>query len=76
MDSYTIIDTVGDFNGDPGSGWDVAGVTNATANHTLVRKSTVYSGNKYWNNSRGTNTEASDWIVNGEMDGSNLGKHT
>ena len=74
--SFTIIDFIGDFEGDPGSGWDVAGVTNATANHTLVRKSTVYSGNKYWNNSRGTSTEDSEWIVNGDMDWSNLGQHT
>ena len=76
VDSYTIIDTVGDFNGDPGSGWDVAGVTNATANHTLVRKSTVYSGNKYWNNSRGTNTDNSEWVVKASDDWSDLGQHT
>ena len=36
--SYALIDCVGDFNGDPGSGWDVCGVTSATKDRTLVRK--------------------------------------
>ena len=45
---YTYIDFVGDFNGDPGSGWDVAGVTAATKDHTLVRKATVTTGNTDW----------------------------
>ena len=27
---YVILDFLGDFNGDPGSGWDVAGITEAT----------------------------------------------
>ena len=44
-DDYVIIDTIGDFNGDPGSGWDVAGVSEATKDHTLVRKSTITKGN-------------------------------
>ncbi len=40
----TIIDLIGfydieaDTSVDPGSGWDVAGVSAATANHTLIRK--------------------------------------
>ena len=29
-DSYTILDCIGDWNGDPGSGWAVAGTDNAT----------------------------------------------
>ena len=37
-DNYTILDCIGDWNGDPGSGWDVAGVDNATQNNTLERK--------------------------------------
>ncbi len=74
--SYTIIDFIGDFEGDPGSGWEVAGVTNATKDHTLVRKSTVYSGNKYWDNSRGTNTDNSEWVVKANEDWSDLGQHT
>ena len=33
---------------DPGSGWDVAGTTNATANHTLTRKNTISGPNTDW----------------------------
>ena len=40
-DQYSIVDFIGDFNGDPGEGWDVAGVEEATKNHTLTRKSSV-----------------------------------
>jgi len=32
------VDLIGETGPDPGSGWDVAGVTTATANHTLIRK--------------------------------------
>ena len=39
--SYVVIDWLGDWNGDPGSGWSVAGVSNATKDHTLVRKWSV-----------------------------------
>ena len=33
-----VIDCVGDFQGDPGSGWDVCGVSAATQDKTLVRR--------------------------------------
>ncbi|MCF8241762.1 MAG: lamin tail domain-containing protein [Melioribacteraceae bacterium] len=59
----TIIDVIGIPDEDPGSGWDVAGVTTATANHTLVRKETVTTGNIDWLVSAGTTTEDSEWIV-------------
>ena len=36
--TYDVIDCVGDFQGDPGSGWDVCGVSAATKDKTLVRK--------------------------------------
>ena len=36
-----LLDCVGDWNGDPGSGWDVAGVIAATKDHTIVRKAFV-----------------------------------
>ena len=29
-DNYTVLDMIGDFMGDPGAGWDVAGVSAAT----------------------------------------------
>ena len=42
-DSYTAIDCLGDFNGDPGSAWDVCGEGD-TKDNTLVRNIGV-SGN-------------------------------
>jgi hypothetical protein len=62
-ESYIIIDGVGDWNARPSTGWDVAGVTAATANHTLVRKETVTMGNPDWTASAGTNADDSEWIV-------------
>ena len=61
--------------GDPGSGWDVAGVAAATKDHTLVRKSSVVSGNTDWIASAGTSTEDSEWIVKEKDDWTDLGKH-
>ena len=53
----TVLDYIGTFGSTPVSGaWDVAGVTDATANHTLTRKRAVNSGNANWTLSAGTNT--------------------
>lgn len=68
-----LVDVFGDPNSDPGSGWDVAGVTSATQNHTLVRKTSVMTGNTTPLGSFGTNADDSEWIVNDEDDFSNLG---
>jgi hypothetical protein len=74
---FVILDIIGDWNGDPGSGWDVAGIANATQNHTLVRKPDVLSGNGGdWNTSAGSNAENSEWIVLEIDDWSNFGEHT
>ncbi len=43
--------------------WSVAGVSNATANHTLRRKTTVIQGTIDWDASAGTTNENSEWIV-------------
>ncbi|MDA8696282.1 hypothetical protein N9M12_00745 [Gammaproteobacteria bacterium] len=78
-DSFTVVDVLGDFQADPGSGWDVCGVSNGTKDHTLVKKEGK-EGNADWTSSRGTNETDCDWIVadsdatvNGTWDG--LGKH-
>tara|TARA_A100001011_G_C14319629_1_gene849835 strand:- start:5864 stop:8269 length:2406 start_codon:yes stop_codon:yes gene_type:complete len=62
---YQVLDCVGDVSEDPGSsGWGVAGVLGGTKDHTLVRKSSVTSGNSGdWVTSAGTNAESSEWIV-------------
>ncbi|MCB0739156.1 MAG: lamin tail domain-containing protein, partial [Bacteroidetes bacterium] len=62
----SIVDQVGDASADPGAGWDVAGVTEGTKDHTLVRKMDVYHGNGNWAASAGTDAMNSEWIVLGE----------
>jgi predicted extracellular nuclease len=61
--TWTLIDLIGIPTDDPGTGWDVAGVTAATQNHTLVRKNAVESGNTDWTAAAGTNEGDSEWIV-------------
>ena len=36
--NYSVLDCVGDWNGDPGSGWDVAGTSSATARSHFSKK--------------------------------------
>ena len=73
----TIIDIIGTLEGgDPGSGWEVAGVENATQNHVLVRKSSVTAGNAgNWANSSGTTADNSEWHVLEHNNWSYLGSH-
>ena len=60
----TLIDLFGLYDlVDPGSGWDVAGVTDATKDHTLIRKADVLIGNADWAASAGTDADDSEWIV-------------
>ena len=78
-DSYVVVDTIGDFQGDPGSGWEVCGTENGTKEHTLVKKEGV-EGNTDWNDSRGTTADDCDWIVAGsdaflDTDWDGLGSH-
>ena len=73
---FVILDVVGDWQADPGTGWDVAGVAAATADHTLVRKSEVISGVGYnWALSAGTNADDSQWIVLNQDVWDNIGGH-
>lgn len=62
-ENWYLIDQIGVEGPDPGTGWDVAGVTNATANHTLIRKNTVTRGNLDWGVSAGTTITNSEWFV-------------
>ncbi len=71
----TLVDVVGDEGADPGSGWDVAGETDATANHTLLRKTTG-AATTDWAASSGTNATDSQWTVMANDDISNLGQPT
>ena len=61
--NFTVImDVIGVQSSDPGpAGWNVAGVTGATKDHTLVRKSSISKGNTNWENSAGTSASDSEW---------------
>ena len=74
--AYTIVDCIGDWNGNPGDGWDVAGVVEATKDHTLVRKASVTEGNDGdWTSSAGTNEDDSEWVVLDQNTWDYLGSH-
>ncbi len=74
--TWTIIDLVGDTTGgDPGYGWAVAGVDNATADHTLLRKAGVSGPNADWSSSAGTDASNSEWIVMDQNYVDNLGAY-
>jgi hypothetical protein len=75
-DVYVVIlDVIGEFPDDPGSAWDVAGVTDATKDHTLIRKPTVDAPNSDWASSAGTSMMNSEWIVLTQDSFTNIGMH-
>ena len=75
-DDFTILDCIGTWGDDPGSGWDVAGISEATKDHTLVRKSTILSGNYgNWTVSSGSNENDSEWLVYDQDTWDYLGYH-
>ena len=74
--TMTLIDAVGTDGASPGSGWDVAGTSNATKDKTLVRKSTVCTPNTSWSSSAGTNTTDSEWTVYAQNTWDYIGSHT
>ncbi len=70
----TMIDMIGVDGFDPGSGWAVAGVADATKDHTLIRKTHVMTGN-HWNYSAGTDADNSEWLVMEDGFWASLGSH-
>jgi len=73
---YTMIDCVGNWDADPGAGWDVCGTSSATKDHTLVRKSSVTVGNGgNWASSAGTDTDNCEWEILPKNDWTYLGLH-
>ena len=65
-DTFEVIDIIGATGDDPGSGWAVAGVTNATKDHTLTRKNTISGPSSDWTSSAGTDESSSEWVVTGK----------
>lgn len=59
----TPIDVFGEVGNPPSSGWNVGATTTGTLNHTLIRKTTVCSGNTTGLGSFGTDDSNSEWIV-------------
>ncbi|MDG1842218.1 MAG: plastocyanin/azurin family copper-binding protein [Crocinitomicaceae bacterium] len=74
--NYTIIDLIGDMQGDPGSGWEVAGIANGTKDYTLIRKASVCQGNPVELGSFGTDSLNSEWVVMPQNDWTDIGSHT
>ncbi|MCH7764850.1 MAG: lamin tail domain-containing protein, partial [Candidatus Marinimicrobia bacterium] len=73
--TFELIDVIGVPDNDPGSGWNVAGVVDATKDHTLVRKASVTTGNTNWTTSAGTNETDSEWKVYDDMTWDYIGSH-
>lgn len=76
-----LIDIFGTPDSDPGTGWSIAGIPNASVDHILIRKPSVTSPTTDWNASAGTTAEDSQWIVsdfvyNSTDQTTNLGSHT
>ena len=69
------LDIIGDTGGDPGSGWQVCDIENATKDHTLVRKSWVTEGTSNWGESSGSDGSDCQWVVLEQNDWTNLGFH-
>ena len=74
--NWSLVDLIGDPNNDPGSGWDVAGITTATKNHTLIRKSDVVRGTIKWADAAGTDPQSSQYDVWPINTFTYLGSHT
>ena len=72
-----IIDQIGRYDMvDPGNGWDVAGVTDGTSEHTLIRKPNAVPNLGGWDASAATDSISSEWYVMPQDDFSDLGTHT
>lgn len=76
IDLIGFYDVVADSSYDPGSGWDVAGVSNGTQNHTLVRRDQITVGATDWFVSAGIDSASSQWNVLPSNDWTDLGTHT
>lgn len=60
---FTIIDVFGDPLNDPGTGWAVAGVANATVDKILTRKPNICSPNTSWVAIQGIDSLTSEYYI-------------
>ncbi len=61
--TFTLLDAVGYDGTDPGTGFTVAGILNATVDKVMIRKASVCSPTTDWTVSAGTDVATSQWIV-------------
>lgn len=71
----TLIDVFGIEITTITTGFDIAGTSVATVDHTIVRKPTVTKGNTDWTASAGSSIENSEWIVYNKDEFAYLGSH-
>ena len=71
QDFFEPIDWIGDWNGDPGSAWDVCG-SGDTKDNTLVRASSVHAGIDWATSS---NADTCEWHVHPNNTWDYLGSH-
>jgi len=71
-----LIDAIGLVNGDPGDGWDVAGINAGTKDRTLRRRTKIKHGNPDWISSAGTENFDSEWWLLYTDDISGLNSHS
>ncbi|MBR2194527.1 MAG: lamin tail domain-containing protein, partial [Salinivirgaceae bacterium] len=70
-----LIDVLGPFGEcDAANYWSAAGVEKVSTDHTIVRN-VIICGTTYWNESAGTDSLDSQWMVLGKDDWSDLGRH-
>jgi len=60
---YRVLDLIGVPLVDPVTGWEVAGMPDATKGKRLKRKSSILRGQHEWMRSAGTNQYNSEWMV-------------
>lgn len=72
----TLIDLFATPDEDPGSAWDVAGVSGGTRDHTLLRKYGTTMGNTTALGSFGTDADDSEWLVFDQNYFDNIGSPT
>ncbi|CAE8710325.1 unnamed protein product [Polarella glacialis] len=73
---HVYVDAVGDFQADPGTGWEICGEAAGTVDHTFVRKTSVTAGNPDWDASRGTTADNCEWVVYPKDEWKYVGVHT
>jgi hypothetical protein len=67
--TFVLVDAVGTDGADPGSGWGVAGVTDGTFDHTLLRRDDVTGPSADWS------TCSNEWVVLPVNTFTNIGEH-